>query len=392
MDRLPMELLSHILRVDEDPTASYTSTAFKARQAELRKLCSVSRCMRRVARPLLWRVVVVETEREASSLNNILAQPGSSELGEYTTALAAVQRIPAPEPDGEVKPDLLVATTVFRLVLKLRLLEQLYLVGFGPFKMNSATVFGKVGLDFSSSGPLRTLTLTERAELRRLVVSCCTPYLKRVFTPAAHALVELALPTVLEASFEDVSQVLSTSILPNLRRLRLGMVFTRDDAHYLIETGPSPAFIAQLDFLHLVDQPLMLWDGATGHPPGYPYLGTDTPVLIEVSADHLVSYKASPALPLVRHLYVREASDWWLVADVLSGASSLDVLYVHESFYYSLEEHEWDQVVQDCTAEGLLVALVVEDELAVILPEFIEHCSPEQTFQGKDEPEEEDED
>lgn len=159
MERLPTELLAHILRTDEDPAASYTSSAFKRHQAGLRKLCTVSRCLCRVARPLVWRVVVVETDKQAASLNGLLSSPSSSDLAAFPVALAAVQRDPEETQARGLNPDPLVATTVTRLVAKLPDLEQLYLVGFGPSKVKSTRVDGKIGLDFSSSGPLRSASL-----------------------------------------------------------------------------------------------------------------------------------------------------------------------------------------------------------------------------------------
>lgn len=83
---------------------------------------------------------------------------------------------------------------------------------------------------------------------------------------------------------------------------------------------------------------------------------------------------SSPAFPLVRHLYVRSIEQWSLIEDNLSSAS-LDVLYVHKSLFWN-SGYEWERIEETSNAAGFGVGLVVDDELAVILPAFVACYSP----------------
>ncbi|GAA5914619.1 hypothetical protein JCM8208_002093 [Rhodotorula glutinis] len=384
MDRLPAEILALILRVDEDSTVSYTGSRFKARQAELRKLCSVSRCLRRVARPLLWRVVVLKTEHEASSLIRLILSPTSHDLAQFPETLVAAQSRSErvfTEDSSRDAPGLLMPTTVFRLVAKLPALERVSLVKFGFVPkddlsfdgiVNGTSFDGKIGIDFSSSGPLRNL--------RRLVITSAAPYLKRVLAPAAHALVELALPAVFKASVDDVHQVLSSSTLPHLRRLRLGIPHTKNIKSRPVFTAPSAAFLAQLDYLQLVDPVLSSpwWheDMQPSIPLDHPVFVTSTPILFDLSSSSVLCGHSSPALDLVRHLYVRSVPDWAHLAKVVSYASSLETVWVHRDLYPS-GPPGWDAFKNACDLADVDFRLVTEARYAVIRPEFVAYCRAE---------------
>jgi len=161
MERLPTELLAHILRTDEDPAASYTSSAFKRHQAGLRKLCTVSRYLCRVARPLVWRVVVLKREEQAASLIRLILSPSSGDLAQLPETLFAAQStsrrtLTADEDRNGDAPGLLMPTTVSRLVAKLSGLRRVYLTDFKAIQNNDTSFDGKISIDFSSSGPLRS--------------------------------------------------------------------------------------------------------------------------------------------------------------------------------------------------------------------------------------------
>ncbi|KPV72210.1 uncharacterized protein RHOBADRAFT_56029 [Rhodotorula graminis WP1] len=376
MDRLPVEVLALILPgVDEFPPSSYGSAAFKARQAELRKLCRVSKGMRRVARRLLWRIVVVDTEEQASSLIRLVLSPSTSEVANFIQILGAAQaksrRVFRVDKASGRAPGLLAPTTVFRLVANLSALQRVYLLDFDPVQRADTSFDGKIGIDFSSGGPLR--------KLHSLVITGGMPYLKRVLAPVAHALVELALPANFKASAEDVEQVLSSRVLPHLRRLRLGVPSSRGFKPRPVLSAPTTAFLAQLDYVQLVDPVLsssgFYEDRPEPIPLDHPYLVTDTPVLVDISSSTSLPRESSPALDLVDHLYVRSVPDWSRLADVVSHAH-LVTLCIPEKVWRS-SASESDELLEVCSAAGVALYLAARDKHAVILPGFVAYCEGE---------------
>lgn len=130
LHRLPLELVSHIL--DDIAGRSQTGSAYKVRQKTLSSLCRVSKSLRHLAQPLLWRVVVLKTVSQAQSLKKALRR--GKKLAELATTLIAersVDSLDEFDPIEDDRPDLLLVATVLELIKTLPKLERVYVFEFG---------------------------------------------------------------------------------------------------------------------------------------------------------------------------------------------------------------------------------------------------------------------
>ncbi|TNY18819.1 hypothetical protein DMC30DRAFT_35613 [Rhodotorula diobovata] len=198
------------------------------------------------------------------------------------------------------------------------------------------------------------------------------PSIKQLKSPVVHALVELAFPHVLDSTAtEDLERLLSPTVLPHLRRLRLGKVSGR--ARYSVEYVPqvSSAFLDQLEFLQL-DRPTLSGTWRAPFPADHAYRTTRAPTLIELKSFAYVEPATFPC-PFVRHLYVHQIdSEGPRVLPLLIEHASLEAVFLPAALNHARNAHV-DAVRAACAQADVDVVWAERDKFAVILPAFVEY-------------------
>ncbi|BGP39300.1 hypothetical protein JCM10449v2_003238 [Rhodotorula kratochvilovae] len=290
-ERLPVELVSHIL----DFVGSHEdSAAAQARRSTLSSLSLVCKSLRRLAQPLLWRTVTVGTPFHVDALCETVY---NRTLAQHTTTLVAERSLAPLDAFNLIEDDcldLLLADDVVEVLQLLPYVKRVFLFEFSAFETLDMLWDDRFDLDFSGSGPFQGLDALLFGDVDAVV--------KRLGSPIAHALRELALPPNLEITRDDVERWSKQNYVPAL----------------------SLPFLDQLELLEL-DNPALFpgrFDNSEPLPPDNTLYSTSTPILLDLPF-LCEPYDRYLTLRFAKHLYFAPSSAG-------DPSSALKVILAHQ--------------------------------------------------------------
>ncbi|GAA5890684.1 hypothetical protein JCM6882_000625 [Rhodosporidiobolus microsporus] len=260
LDRLPTELLDHIVRLSYQPLSGPSSLS--DRHSILKRLCLVSRTVRAVAQPLLWAHITVSTPAQVTALAKLLV----GEFDEQSTAVRYNLTRSVPELVACVRDIDVWAYDIRKTVDYSSFL--LVLAAFPPGAANSNIGFGcerdatrrlQVANFALAASSLTSLTLVEVHLHGAVVPLPALTFLSLSFLQAASdTLSALFSSTTLPAlrvlvfdrfSFENpVTDTFAALSEPFLQQLDILQVCPDDSCHFPLSLVNSPfAFVFSLD-------------------------------------------------------------------------------------------------------------------------------------------------
>ncbi|GAA5900809.1 hypothetical protein JCM6882_007670 [Rhodosporidiobolus microsporus] len=224
LDRLPPELIDHILLLAVEPEPRATSTGSTGRQSTLKACSLVCRALRQRAQPMLWRVVRLWTRRQAANLEAAIAGDHG-----FTTRTEHLQL--------QCENDMYIARTMVFLPL----FPNLVTLSLSLLEDEEVNVYALAALPH-----LRVLEI-HRATIKDAVSDVVSPHL-----------VELSLSHISVYRVATLTPLFQQSTLPALKALSLcRLLDTAATSPYFLPRLPSP-LTDQLDILVLASEDLDL--------------------------------------------------------------------------------------------------------------------------------------